>query len=83
MYIENGFHNFLYPVELQDPYLQISCIGIEERSQSTYYFDNSGRHIDSILFQYTLSGRGIFEYKDEKNEILPEQAFFICSSQEK
>ncbi|MDL2301489.1 AraC family transcriptional regulator [Lachnospiraceae bacterium OttesenSCG-928-D06] len=77
MQINNGFYNFLYPTGLQNPYLQISCIGIEERNHSSYYFDNSERHIDSLLFQYTLSGHGIFEYEDETYDILPGQAFFI------
>ena len=73
----NGFYNFIYPAELQDPYIQLGCIGIEERKNTTYYFDNSKRPIDSFLFQYTLNGHGIFENNNEKHQIMPEQAFFI------
>lgn len=77
MIYETGLYNLLFPEELQDPYLSLVSIGLESRATSDYYYDNKNRNADSILFQYTLQGKGILETKDEIYEMTPGHAFFI------
>ncbi|MFV0466385.1 MAG: AraC family transcriptional regulator [Lachnospiraceae bacterium] len=72
-----GMYHFLYPDNIKDPNIQITYIGIEERSTPSYYFDNTDRQIDSYLFQYTLSGQGILELGNVTCLISKNQGFFI------
>lgn len=77
MAYEFGFYNFLFPDELQDPCISLSCMGIEQRWNTDYYFDNRDRNIDSYLFQYTLKGEGIYESHGKRFRLKPGQGFFI------
>ena len=74
---ETGLYNILFPEDLQDPYLSLISVGLESRATSDYYYDNTNRNSDSLLFQYTLCGRGILETKDEIYEMTTGHAFFI------
>ena len=77
MAYEFGFYNFLFPDELQDPCISLSCMGIEQRWNTDYYFDNRDRNIDSYLFQYTLKGEGIYESHGKRFRLKPGQGIFI------
>jgi len=72
-----GFYSFLFPDELQDPWLTLGSIGIERRTSKEYYFVNTDRDIDSYLFQYTLRGEGIYENAAGQHRMKQGQAFFI------
>lgn len=73
-----GIYNFLFPEELSDPWLTLSCMGIEQRGSKDYYFDNRYRtEADEYLFQYTLKGAGVFESEGIRHRMTEGRAFFV------
>lgn len=62
----------------QNDIATIQVIGCEERTSLEYYWDGRNRgDVESYIFQYTLSGSGVFEINNEKYTVSPGKAFFI------
>ncbi len=76
MYDDLATIGFPFSEEISDPAIRLTGVGIEVRSDESYYYDNRCRNIDSYAFQYTLEGSGIFEVDNTQYALKPGMAFF-------
>lgn len=76
MHLSEGNYGFHFLEGSFTPFIALQSIGIESRSDSSYYFDNVHRP-DHYLFQYTLSGTGTVEIDGQPQVLGPGQAFFL------
>lgn len=62
-----GFYNFINQDGISPLPLIFYDIGVENRHNEIYYFDNKNRlNYDGYILQYTISGHGEYKTKDEK-----------------
>lgn len=74
--LRHGNYGFQFLDDMEFPAAQIKTIGFEIRTSTNYYLNALTRKdIDRYIFQYTISGWGIFEYKGTKYTIGQGQAF--------
>lgn len=57
--------------------LCIDDLGLENRKNEAYSFNNTNRNYRGYLFQYTLDGYGIFEVQGVRYKLTKGKAFFI------
>lgn len=57
--------------------IRLCGVGMETRTKD-YFYDNSVRHDDAYLFQYTLEGRGAVRVDGEERILEKNQAFFLA-----
>lgn len=74
---ESGNFPFFYNDFMAKHSLSVIDVGVEMRQNKSYYFDNKARNYQGYLFQYTLDGSGIYEYKGVKHKITKGKAFFL------
>lgn len=74
-----GSHSFTFQFFPETGLLSLWNIGWEVQTSPQYHWDGNARFIDNntIIFQYTISGRGILEIDDRKYELRPHQAFLV------
>ena len=54
-------------------------LGVEIREKDAYYFDNSNRtNYNGFIFQYTISGHGMYEDESGVHNIERDMAFITC-----
>ena len=69
-------HYFIFPEPLEKTDCSIINCGHENAVSQSYYFDGSRRgSYETAIWQYTLSGYGIFEYGGIRHKVMPGQAF--------
>lgn len=57
-----GNYGFIRHEKMENPPLFLNDLGLEYRTDTSYSFDNKNRHsYGGYLFQYTLSGCGVYE----------------------
>lgn len=89
-----GCYGFRFLDEFSEPGVQIETIGVEHRNSTDYYFNGRTRkEQERFLFQYTLSGWGMFidngiSYKIEEGQafltkIPSEHTYFFPEASEK
>ena len=76
MYNELGNYGFDFIDSTEAPPIRLVSVGVEKRSDKSYYFDNRFRS-PSILFQYTLSGSGTVVIDGQEREVVEGQAFYL------
>ena len=78
MSIQTGYFGVLRQTEMKNEPFYLIDGGVEVREQADYYFDNQARlGYQGYLFQYTLSGEGIYEIDGETYCLSPGQGFFV------
>lgn len=71
-----GCFGFRFLDGIVEPAVQIDNLGIELRTSTEYYFDGLNRNENGVyLFQYTISGWGIFSYEGKTIKVEEGQAF--------
>lgn len=79
MEYEKGVFGILNLENLTNEPLLLLDGGIESRFRELYFFDNSCRSdYSGYIFQYTLSGYGIYENGDNVTQIQPGMGFFTA-----
>lgn len=71
-----GTFGFLQTPGMTEEPLVLLDFGIEKRQAEVYDFDNSCRDYGGYLFQYTFSGRGMYESGELCRPLPPGSAFF-------
>ncbi|MBD1379441.1 AraC family transcriptional regulator [Metabacillus arenae] len=72
----NDSYGFCFQDIQQNDIAAIHVIGCEERTSREYYWDGRKRgDMETYIFQYTLSGRGVFEMNNVEYEVSPGKAF--------
>ena len=63
--------------DIENPPIYLRNIGFEKQTSAEYYFDCNKRFDNCYLFQYTLSGQGVFKNGDNKYTMTKDMSFFI------
>lgn len=77
MNLQYHCHVFSFMTELKEAPATLTSIGIESRFGHDYYYDNRHRPATGYLFQYTISGHGLFYDGDKKMIVGTNQGVFI------
>jgi AraC-like DNA-binding protein len=75
---QDSSYGFRFKNIQQNDIATIHIIGCEERTTPKYYWDGRKREdVGTYIFQYTLSGRGVFEINNEEYAVSPGKAFLV------
>ena len=74
---ELGNHVLINTDCISEQSLCLMDLGLEIRTNETYYFENKTRDFKGYLFQYTLEGEGIYEHNGLKHKLSKGKAFLI------
>ncbi|MFB4213087.1 AraC family transcriptional regulator [Shouchella sp. JSM 1781072] len=74
-----GSHSFTFQFLPETGLLSLWNIGWEVRTDPSYYWDGRTRLVDhnTLIFQYTISGKGILEINNQTYTINQHEAFII------
>ncbi len=79
----SDIHFFVFPETLDKSCPLVLNCGHEEAVSRSYYFDGGKRFESGVaIWQYTLSGQGVFEYGGCRYEVNPGQAFIALVPEE-
>lgn len=70
-------HGFINMDHLENAPLCLYDLGISQKKDITYYYDNVNRSYEGYLFQYTIKGHGIYEKDGNIYTLTPGKAFFV------
>lgn len=74
-----GAHSFTFQFLPETGLLSMWNIGWEIQTSPHYYWDGRTRYVDNntLIFQYTLSGKGILEISGQSYELTQHKAFLV------
>ncbi|GAF16180.1 transcriptional regulator, AraC family [Bacillus sp. JCM 19046] len=74
-----GAHSFTFQFLPETGLLSMWNIGWEVQTNPHYYWDGRTRYVDhnTLIFQYTLAGKGMLEISEKTYELTQNQAFLV------